>query len=102
MASVNDTEARELVHAAHDLGMDVLVEVHNGQELERELPLETKLIGINNRDLRTFEVSLGTTEELAAQIPKDRSLLAKAAYQITQTSCGSLPSGPEPFLLAKA
>ena len=51
MASVNDTEARELVFAAHDLGMDVLVEVHNGQKLERALPLETKLVGINNRDL---------------------------------------------------
>lgn len=63
MASVNDAEARELVHAAHDLGMDVLVEVHNEQELERALPLETKLVGINNRDLHTFEVSLDTTEE---------------------------------------
>jgi indole-3-glycerol phosphate synthase len=72
MASVNDSEARELVHAAHDRGMAVLLEVHNGQELERALPLETKLVGINNRDLRTFEVSLDMTEELAAQLPNDR------------------------------
>lgn len=78
MASVNDTEARELVHAAHDLGMDVLVEVHNGQELERALPLGTKLVGVNNRDLRSFEVSLDTTEELATQIPKDRIIVSES------------------------
>jgi indole-3-glycerol phosphate synthase len=102
MASVNDTEAREMTHAAHDLGMDVLVEVHNGQELERALPLEPKLVGINNLDLRTFEVSLKTTEELAVLIPKDRVVVSEAAYQIAQTSCASVPSGSEPSLLAKA
>ena len=78
MASVNDTEARELAHAAHDLGMDVLVEVHNAHELERALPLETKLVGINNRDLHTFEVSLDTTEELATLIPKDRVIVSES------------------------
>jgi indole-3-glycerol phosphate synthase len=78
MASVSDTEARELVHAVHDLGMDVLVEVHNRQELDRALPLETKLVGINNRDLRTFEVSLDTTAELATEIPKDRIIVSES------------------------
>jgi indole-3-glycerol phosphate synthase len=78
MASVNDAEARELVNAAHDLGMDVLVEVHNAQELDRALPLETKLVGINNRDLRSFEISLATTEQLAARIPEDRIIVSES------------------------
>ena len=78
MASVSDAEARELVGAAHDLGMDVLVEVHNEQELDRALPLGTKLVGINNRDLRSFEVSLATTERLAAQIPADRIIVSES------------------------
>jgi indole-3-glycerol phosphate synthase len=94
MACVNDTEARELVHAAHDLSMDVLVEVHNGQELERALPLETKLVSINNRDLRTFEVSLDTTEKLAAQIPRDRVVVSESGISnradiLRLSACGT-------------
>jgi indole-3-glycerol phosphate synthase len=78
MASVNDAEAHELVTAAHDLGMDVLVEVHNAQELDRALPLGTKLVGINNRDLRSFEVSLDVTEALVTQIPNDRIVVSES------------------------
>ncbi|HMF77160.1 MAG TPA: indole-3-glycerol phosphate synthase TrpC [Bryobacteraceae bacterium] len=78
MASVNDIKARELVDTANDLGMDVLVEVHNAQELERALPLQAKLVGINNRDFCSFEVSLDTTEELAARIPKDRIVVSES------------------------
>lgn len=71
MAAVDDGLAAEIEGAAIDLGMDVLVEVHDEEELDRALRLRSPLLGVNNRNLRTLSVDLATTERLAARLPQD-------------------------------
>ena len=72
MAALEDSQAAELEALAFELGMDVLIEIHNEAELDRALTLKSPLIGVNNRNLKTLTVDLATTERLAAAIPEDR------------------------------
>lgn len=78
VAALGDVMLLELSQLASRLGMDVLVEVHNARELERALDLSLKLIGINNRNLRTFDTSLQTTLDLLARIPDDRIVVTES------------------------
>jgi len=79
VAALSDSELAELSQLASELILDVLVEVHDEAELQRALKLKTRLIGINNRNLRTFEVSLQTTLNLLSQIPDDRIVVTESA-----------------------
>jgi indole-3-glycerol phosphate synthase len=78
MAAVDDARAADLEASAVALGMDVLVEVHDETELARALALKSKLIGINNRDLKTFQTSLATCERLAGLIPAGRVVVGES------------------------
>lgn len=78
MAFVSDQQAKELEDTAIEYNMDVLIEVHNELELSRALKLKSNLIGINNRNLKTFEVSLSNTKNLALNIPSDYTLVSES------------------------
>jgi indole-3-glycerol phosphate synthase len=81
LAALTDAEAAELEAVAIGLGLDVLAEVHNREELDRALRLKTPLIGINNRNLKTLKTDLATTEELSALLPADRVLVAESGIR---------------------
>jgi indole-3-glycerol phosphate synthase len=78
MAALDDSAARDIEAAALAYGMDVLIEIHDQSELERALKLRSAMIGVNNRDLRTFETRIETSETLAPLIPRDRLMVGES------------------------
>jgi indole-3-glycerol phosphate synthase len=102
LACVNDEEASQLSRAAHDLAMDILVEVHSEAELTRALRLETKLVGINNRDLRTFETSLAVSEHLIKKIPADRIVVSESGIFVHEDCVRLQTSGISTFLVGES
>lgn len=102
MACLTDAEARDLEALARNFNMDVLVEIHDKRELDRALGLETSLIGINNRDLRTLKTDLATTEELAPLVPPDRFLVAESGIRDTDDLRRLSAVGPNCYLVGES
>ena len=101
-ACLADAQMAELEACALDLGMDVLVEVHDAAELERSLRLKTPLIGINNRNLKTFEVSLDTTLALLSELPPDRLLVTESGIRARADVARMRAAGVHAFLVGEA
>ncbi len=102
MASVSDAQAAELEDAATQHGMDALIETHNAEELERALLLESRLIGINNRNLNTFETSLDVTRTLSKQIPGDRMIVCESGLNTPEDLSDMALHGARSFLIGES
>lgn len=102
VAALGDTQMRELAALARDLGLDVLVEVHDHAELERALQLPTPLIGINNRDLHTFEVRLDVTLSLLTEVPADRLVISESGIIAPADVAVLRSAGVHAFLVGEA
>jgi indole-3-glycerol phosphate synthase len=102
MAAVEDACAAELEAAAFALGMDVLVEVHDESELQRALRLKSQLIGINNRDLKTFQTTLGTCERLAPLVPPNRVIVGESGIFTPQDLARLAKAGISTFLVGES
>ena len=101
-ACLDDGLMAELEQIAHSLDMDVLVEVHDGRELERALQLKTPLVGINNRNLRTFEVDIQTTLQLQKEVPPERILVTESGILGPADVRGMRDAGIHSFLVGEA
>jgi indole-3-glycerol phosphate synthase len=101
LAAIDDGLARELADAAHAHGMDVLIEVHDETELERASALPGRLIGVNNRDLTTFETSLTVSERLAARLPADRIGISESGIATYDDLARLAQAGIHAFLVGE-
>jgi indole-3-glycerol phosphate synthase len=102
MACLDDQLAAELARLAHLYGMDVLVEVHDADELERALAIDSDLIGINNRNLKTLTVDLAVTEQLAPKVPKNRVVVAESGLGSPADLARMAKVGASAFLIGES
>ena len=102
MASVDDVLAAELEDAATHWGMDALIEVHDADELDRALRLKSPMIGINNRNLKTFDVTLDVTRELAPRIPADRQIVCESGLFAPADLADMMQVGARRFLIGES
>ena len=101
-AALDDTSLTELrTLAENELGLDALVEVHNSEELNRALNARAKIIGVNNRDLRTFQVSLNTSERLIAEAPRDKIMVSESGLQSAESLVRLHELGFRAFLIGE-
>lgn len=101
VAALEDEALAALHQTALDFQLDVLVEVHSLKELERALAIDAKIIGINNRNLSTFEVDLGTTEQLAEEVPEDVILVSESGIKTGEDSRRLLEAGANALLVGE-
>jgi indole-3-glycerol phosphate synthase len=102
LAMTNDTVSKSLIDEAHALGMDALVETHDADELTRAIALGATLIGINNRDLRTFETSLETFDRLALSVPAEALLVAESGIFTRHDIARLKESGAQAYLIGES
>jgi indole-3-glycerol phosphate synthase len=102
VAALTDGQLQEMNRLAHELGMDVLIEVHDQNELERALAVNNPLIGVNNRNLRTFETSLDTTIGLLPAIPPDRIVVTESGILVPADVARMRRHGVHAFLVGEA
>ena len=102
LASVSDVQAAELEDAAYAWGMDALIEVHDGEELDRALALKSPLIGVNNRNLKTFETTLDTTRTLSKRVPEGRFLISESGLNTPADLADMAGYGARAFLIGES
>lgn len=102
MAAVSDAQAAELEACAIDWGMDVLIEVHDAEELDRAAALKSPMIGINNRNLKTFEVTLDVTRQLARRVPADRLIVCESGLFTPDDLADMARYGARAFLIGES
>ncbi|MES2668039.1 MAG: indole-3-glycerol phosphate synthase TrpC [Pseudomonadota bacterium] len=102
MASLSDEQAVELEDAAFGWGMDVLIEVHDRAELDRAARLKSPLIGINNRNLHSFEVTLDTTRDLARRVPENRLIVSESGLFVPEDLADMARYGARCFLIGES